>query len=61
MADKKAVMAQVEMMSEKARDIASETLKDVRRLVGLPKRMMFSNVQSAKQCTNRIWSILKSS
>ncbi len=40
-ADRKAVMQTVSDMSEKARDLASQTLKGVRRLVGLPKRRMF--------------------
>lgn len=40
-ADKKSVMQKINEMSEKARDLASQTLKEVRRLVGLPKRKMF--------------------
>ncbi len=40
-ADRKAVMQTVSDMSEKARELASQTLKGVRRLVGLPKRRTF--------------------
>ena len=39
--DRKAVMKTVQEMSDDARDIASETLKEVRRLAGLPKQFMF--------------------
>lgn len=39
--DKKRMLEQVQEMSEQARDLASQTLKEVRRLVGLPKQMMF--------------------
>jgi tryptophanyl-tRNA synthetase len=36
--DKKAVMKQIHKSSEKAQEIAAETLKKVRKLVGLPKK-----------------------
>ena len=39
--DRKGVMKLVQEMSDDARDIASETLKEVRRLAGLPKQYMF--------------------
>lgn len=39
--DRKAVMSKIQETSDDARDVASETLKDVRRLAGLPKRYMF--------------------
>jgi len=39
--DRKAVMKTVHEMSDDARDMASETLKEVRRLAGLPKQFMF--------------------
>lgn len=38
MSDKKAVMNRVRESSQRAREIASATLKEVRRLTGLPKR-----------------------
>lgn len=38
LADKKAVLQTVRESSEKAREIAQTTLKEVRRLVGLPKK-----------------------
>ena len=38
MQDKKAVMNQVRESSAKAREIAAATLKEVRRLVGLPRK-----------------------
>ena len=40
-ADRKRVIQQVHEMSDAARDLASMTLKEVRRLVGLPKQYMF--------------------
>ena len=40
-ANKKEVMLEVQRMSDAARDIASETVKEVRSLVGLPKQYMF--------------------
>lgn len=40
-ADRDAVMKTVHEMSDDARDLASETLKGVRRLAGLPKQFMF--------------------
>lgn len=40
-ADRKALLKTVQEMCDDARDIASETLKDVRRLTGLPKQFMF--------------------
>lgn len=39
--DKKEVMKTVQAMSDDARDLASQTLKEVRRLAGLPKQFMF--------------------
>jgi tryptophanyl-tRNA synthetase len=39
--DRKSVMKQVQEMSDDARDLASQTLKEVRRLAGLPKQFMF--------------------
>ncbi|MBC7795829.1 MAG: tryptophan--tRNA ligase, partial [Pyrinomonadaceae bacterium] len=36
--DKKAVLQTVRESSEKAREIAQTTLKEVRRLVGLPRK-----------------------
>lgn len=39
--DRKALLKTVQEMSDDARDIASETLKEVRRLAGLPKQFMF--------------------
>ena len=39
--DKKAILKKVQEMSDDARDMASETLKEVRRLSGLPKQYMF--------------------
>jgi hypothetical protein len=40
-AERKAVIKQVHDMSDDARDLASQTLKEVRRLTGLPKQYMF--------------------
>lgn len=40
-ADKKSVLKTVAEMSDEARDIASQTLKEARRLAGLPKQYMF--------------------
>ena len=40
-ADRKAVLKSVQEMNDDARDMASETLKEARRLVGLPKQFMF--------------------
>lgn len=39
--DKKELLKSVHEMSDRARDMASETLKEVRRLAGLPKQYMF--------------------
>lgn len=39
--DRKALMKLVQEMSDDARDLASKTLKEVRRLAGLPKQFMF--------------------
>lgn len=39
--DRKAVMKLVQETSDDARDLASATLKEVRRLAGLPKQFMF--------------------
>ena len=39
--NKKEMMAKVFEMSEHARDIASQTLQDVRRFTGLPRQYMF--------------------
>ena len=39
--DRKAVMQMINDMSEQARELASQTLKGVRRLTGLPKRRTF--------------------
>ena len=39
--DRKAILNKVQEMSDDARDMASETLKIVRRLSGLPKQFMF--------------------
>lgn len=39
--DRKELMKIVQEMSDDARDMASETLKEVRRIVGLPKQYMF--------------------
>ena len=39
--NKKEVMKRVFEMCDDARDLASETLKEVRRLSGLPKQYMF--------------------
>ena len=39
--DKEEVMKTVQGMSDDARDMASQTLKEVRRLAGLPKQFMF--------------------
>lgn len=39
--NKKEMMAKVFEMSENARDIASQTLQDVRRFTGLPRQYMF--------------------
>ena len=48
-ADRKEVMKLVQEMSDDARDRASETLKDVRRLAGLPKQYMFFQYPHRKQ------------
>ena len=40
-ADKKAVVKAAHEMSDEARDLASQTLKEARRLAGLPKQYMF--------------------
>ena len=47
--DRKEVMKYVQSMSDDARDRASETLKEVRRLVGLPKQFMFFQYPHRKQ------------
>lgn len=39
--DRKAVLTTVQEMCDDARDMASQTLKEVRRLAGLPKQQMF--------------------
>ena len=49
LSDKKAVLKRVEEMSDDARDLASETLKEVRRLAGLRKRYMFFQYPHRKQ------------
>jgi hypothetical protein len=47
--DRKAVMKAVHEMSDDARDLASRTLKEVRRLTGLPKQFMFFQYPHRKQ------------
>ncbi len=47
--DRKEVMKIAAAMSEDARDMASATLKEVRRLCGLPKQFMFFQYPHRKQ------------
>lgn len=51
--DRKAVMKSVQEMSDDARDIASDTLKQVRRLAGLPKQFMFCQYPHRKAKRNQ--------
>ncbi|MFO0914489.1 MAG: tryptophan--tRNA ligase [Pirellulales bacterium] len=48
-ADRKKLLEQLHEMSDEARDMASQTLKEVRRLTGLPKQYMFFQYPHRKQ------------
>lgn len=52
-ADRKAVLKCAQEMSDDARDMASETLKEVRRLAGLPKQYMFFQYPHRKALRNK--------
>lgn len=52
-ADSKGVMKLAQEMSDDARDLASETLKEVRRLAGLPKQYMFFQYPHRKANRNQ--------